>query len=580
MIFSIFTLFGGLAFFMYGMNQMSGSLEKIAGEKMEYVINKMTSNRFMGLLLGCIITIAIQSSSAVTVMLVGLVNSGLMSIANTVGVIMGSNIGTTITAWLMSLIGISSDNVAVRMLKPESFAPVMAFIGIVLIMVSRIQKRKEVGNCMIGFAILMYGMILMSSSVAPLADSPAFSKMLTAFETPILGVLSGTVVTAVIQSSAASIGMLQALSLTGGITYGMAFPIIMGQNIGTCATAVLSSIGVNKNAKKVAVIHLSFNIIGTAIFMALYYGLNSIFDFAFTNEKITPMGIALCHSIFNIGTTVLLLPFSRFLVKIADKTIKTDSSPDKVFLDERLFNTPSVAVAECEILSAVMADYAKDGVIKVINNYFDYHKGISDEINEIENKLDIFEDQIGSYLVKLIGIELADSDMHKVSKMLHSVDSFERISDYAAELAQSSFELQNKKLDISQEAKNDLKVVSEAIREIMELTINAYKSNDTSVAKKVEPLERTVDLLISKSRARHTNRIQSGVCNLEKGFVFADTLNAFDRIADHCSNIALAVLIANEDCFNQHEYLSKVTSMDNENFKMKYAYYQSKYSLK
>lgn len=578
-MFSVFTLLGGLAFFMYGMKQMSGSLEKIAGERMESIINKMTGNRFMGLLLGCIITIAIQSSSAVTVMLVGLVNSGLMSIANTVGVIMGSNIGTTITAWLMSLIGISSENVFVRMLKPESFAPIMAFIGIILVMASRVQKKREAGNGMVGFAILMYGMVLMSSSVAPLADSPAFSKMLTAFETPILGVLSGTIVTAVIQSSAASIGMLQALSLTGGITYGMAFPIIMGQNIGTCATAVLSSIGVNKNAKKVAVIHLLFNISGTAIFMALFYGLNMAFDFSFVNEKITPMGIALCHTVFNVGTTLILLPFSKLMVRIANKTVKTEQNNDETFLDERLFNTPSVAVAECEILSGQMADYAKDGVIKVINNYFDYHKGISDEIGEIESKLDVYEDQLGSYLVKLIGIDLADSDMHKVSKMLHSIDSFERISDYAAELAQSAYELQNKKLDISPEAKNDLKVVSYAICEIIELTINAYKTNDTSIAKKVEPLERTIDLLISKSRTRHTKRIQSGACNLEKGFVFADTLNAFDRISDHCSNIALAVLIANEDCFNQHEYLSKVTSMDNENFQMKFAYYQSKYAL-
>ena len=339
-IFSVLTLLGGLAFFIYGMNQMSRSLETIAGEKMEAIINKLTSNRILGLLLGCVITIAIQSSSAVTVMLVGLVNSGLMALSNTVGIIMGSNIGTTVTAWIMSLIGVSSENIFVRMLKPESFAPLLAFIGIVMIMLAKLPKRKEIGNAFVGFAVLMFGMMLMSNSVAPLADSPAFTKLLTAFKNPLLGVLTGLVVTAVIQSSAASIGMLQALSMTGGITYGIAIPIIMGQNIGTCATALLSSIGASRNAKRVAAIHLSFNLIGTAVFMIIYYALHSFLEVSFLHQRVTPIEIAICHSIFNVSTTILLLPFSKMLVRIAEGVIKEDAVPQIAFLDERLFNTP------------------------------------------------------------------------------------------------------------------------------------------------------------------------------------------------------------------------------------------------
>ena len=359
-IFSVFTLLGGLAFFIYGMNQMSHSLEKIAGNRLESIINRTTRNRVIGLLMGCVITIAMQSSSAVTVMLVGLVNSGLMNISNTVGIIMGSNIGTTITAWIMSLVGLSSDSIFLRMLKPESFSPVLAFIGIGLIMLSKKSKLKDVGNSFLGFAILMHGMMLMSSSVAPLSDSPAFMNALTAFNNPILGVLVGLVVTAVIQSSAASIGMMQAISMTGGLTYGMAIPIIMGQNIGTCATALLSSIGVSRNAKRVSVIHLSFNIIGTAFFMILYFALHALLDFSFTDLPASPVGIALCHSIFNIATTALLLPFSRTLVAIATRAIPTEAEKKVAFIDERLFGTPSIAIAECSRLSSEMAEHARN----------------------------------------------------------------------------------------------------------------------------------------------------------------------------------------------------------------------------
>ncbi|MEE3472010.1 MAG: Na/Pi cotransporter family protein, partial [Butyrivibrio hungatei] len=402
-VFSIFTLLGGLAFFIYGMNQMSHSLEKIAGARMRNVIDKMTKNRILGLFLGCFITIAMQSSSAVTVMLVGLVNSGIMDISNTVAVIMGSNIGTTITAWIMSLIGISSDNPFVKMLKPESFSPLLAFIGIGLIMLSKKTKNKDVGNSFVGFAILMYGMMIMSSSVAPLADSPVFSKLLVTFKNPVLGLLVGLIVTAVIQSSAASVGMLQALSMAGGMTYGMAIPIIMGQNIGTCATALLSSIGVNKNAKRVAAIHLSFNIIGTAFFMILYFTLHAIFDFSFVDNNINPVGIAMCHSIFNIATTVILLPFSKFLVKIATKAIKTEPEAKIAFIDERLFETPSIAVSECSSFSVEMCELTGMAVKKAVECLSAHNEELISEIAKAEGSIDMYEDRLGSYLVRLSG---------------------------------------------------------------------------------------------------------------------------------------------------------------------------------
>ena len=576
-IFSVFTLLGGLAFFIFGMNQMSRSLEKIAGKRMEGIINKMTQNRFVGLLMGCVITIAIQSSSAVTVMLVGLVNSGLMNIGNTVGVIMGSNIGTTVTAWIMSLIGVSGDNVFIKMLKPESFSPLLAFIGIGLIMLSKKTKKKEIGNSFLGFAILMYGMVLMSGSVAPLADSPAFLSILTAFKNPILGVLTGLIVTAAIQSSAASLGMLQALSLTGGITYGMAIPVIMGQNIGTCATAILSSIGVSRNAKRVAVIHLSFNLIGTAFFMILYFALQAVLDFAFVDKSINPVGIALCHSVFNITTTALLLPFSKQLVTIAEKTIRTEPEQRIAYLDERLFATPSVAVSECNKLSLEMAGLARESVEKAAENLFHYTEAGETAIAELENKVDVYEDHLGSYLVKLSGQALSVTANRSISKILHSIGNFERMSDHARNLAESAREIADKDIVMSDDAKDELETLQRAVLEITRLAAAAYGSMDISLAEKVEPLEQVIDLLIETIRLRHTGRLQSGECTIERGFILADILNNYERISDHCSNIAVAVLEADADIYDPHEYLRQVKTMDNPKFKSLFSGYKEKY---
>ena len=578
-IFSVFTLLGGLAFFIYGMNQMSASLERIAGKRMESIIHTMTKNRFAGLLMGCIITVAIQSSSAVTVMLVGLVNSGIMNLGNTVGVIMGSNIGTTVTAWIMSLIGVTSDNILIKMLKPESFSPLLAFIGIGLVMLSKKTKSKEVGNSFLGFAILMYGMVLMSSSVAPLADSPAFAQILTAFKSPLLGVLAGLIVTAIIQSSAASLGMLQALSLTGGISFGMAIPIIMGQNIGTCATAILSSIGVSRNAKRVAVIHLSFNLIGTAFFMALYFALHAIFDFAFVDASITPVGIALCHSIFNIATTALLLPFSKQLVAIATKTIKTEPEPRIAYLDERLFATPSVAVAECNRLSVEMAHLATGAVKRALGCLEGCTEADRKPIKDQETTVDVYEDHLGSYLVNLSGRTLSDEERQSVSKMLHTIGNFERISDHAENLMNSAAEITDKKLVMSDAATRELRTLEGAIGEILDLTTTSYETMDTELARNVEPLEQVIDRLVEDIRSRHIARLQQGQCTIERGFVLADILNDCERVSDHCSNIAVAVLEADAEAFTPHEYLSEVKTMENPEFSSRYRTYREKYRL-
>ena len=579
-IFSVFTLCGGLAFFLYGMSVMSSGLEKAAGGRLEQLLKKMTANPLKSLLLGAGITIAIQSSSAMTVMLVGLVNSGIMELSQTVGVIMGSNIGTTLTAWILSLAGIESDTVWLRLLKPESFSPVVAFIGIMLIMVSKDNRRRSAGSIMVGFAVLMYGMELMSDSVSPLADMPQFSAILTAFTNPILGVLVGAVFTGVIQSSAASVAILQALSLTGGITYGMALPIIMGQNIGTCVTALLSSIGVNRNARRVAVVHISFNLIGTLVFLVLFFGADLFLHFAFMDWVIDPVGIAMVHSIFNIATTLMLLPFSKQLVRIANIVIPDAAGEQKfTFVDSRLLATPSVAIAECNNKTIEMARIAKETIVKAISLLDNYDEEVAGEVKVNEDKLDLYEDKLGTTLVKLSSKALSDPDSRKVSKQLHTIGDFERIGDHAVNLWKAAEEIHEKDIHFSSQAEGELRTLTAALQEILDITTRAFSEDNLSLAKQVEPLEQVIDCLIADIKSNHIARLQSGHCTIEMGFVLSDILTNCERVSDHCSNIAVAQIETAQNTYQAHEYLNGVKNAGNDDFQQAFDHYRSCYSL-
>ena len=579
-IFSVFTLCGGLAFFLYGMSVMSSGLEKVAGGKLEQMLKKMTSNAFKSLLLGAGITIAIQSSSAMTVMLVGLVNSGIMELSQTVGVIMGSNIGTTLTAWILSLAGIESEAIWLRMLKPESFAPIVAFIGILLIMVSKGDRRRSAGSIMVGFAVLMNGMELMSDSVSPLADMPQFSSILTAFTNPILGVVVGAVFTGVIQSSAASVAILQALSLTGSITYGMALPIIMGQNIGTCVTALLSSIGVNRNARRVAVVHISFNLIGTVVFLVLFFGTDLFFHFPFMDMGIDPVGIAMVHSIFNIATTLLLLPFSKQLVKIANVVIKDQAGDQKfTFVDSRLLATPSVAIAECNNKAVEMAQIAKETIIKALSLLDNYDQNVASEVKVNEDKLDLYEDKLGTTLVQLSSKALSDPDSRKVSKQLHTIGDFERIGDHAVNLWKAAEEIHEKGIRFSPQAEEEIHTLTSALKEILDITTKAFSLDDLRIAKQVEPLEQVIDCLIADIKSNHIARLQSGHCTIEMGFVLSDILTNCERVSDHCSNIAVAQIETEQNTYQAHEYLNGVKNAGNEDFQQAFDRYRAQYRL-
>ena len=563
-IFSVFTLCGGLAFFLYGMTVMSKSLEKMAGGKLERMLKRMTSSPFKSLLLGAGITIAIQSSSAMTVMLVGLVNSGVMELGQTIGVIMGSNIGTTLTAWILSLTGIQSESIFVNMLKPENFSPLVALAGIILIMGSKRQKRRDVGRIMVGFSILMYGMELMSDAVSPLADMPEFSSLLTAFQNPLLGVLVGAVFTGIIQSSAASVGILQALALTGSITYGMAIPIIMGQNIGTCVTALLSSIGVNRNAKRVAVIHISFNVIGTVVCLVLFYGGNLIFDFSFMDWTVGAVGIAFCHTVFNLFTTLMLLPFSRQLEKLARRLIRTENpAKEFAFLDPLLIRTPSVAISECVSMACRMGETARDNVLLAMEQLSGFSEEREAQILENEDKLDTYEDRLGSYLVDVSQHGVSMVDIRTVSRLLHAIGDFERIGDHAINIQDSARELHEKELRFSPTAEKELQVLGTALEDILFQAVSSFNQDDPAAAKAVEPLEETIDQLTEEIRMRHIQRLQTGECTIQLGFVLNDLLTNLERVSDHCSNIAVCVIEERDSSVDHHAYLHRLKVDDN-----------------
>ena len=515
----VFSLLGGLALFLYGMDLMGKSLERQAGSRLQKILSRLTENPFKGFLLGLAVTAVIQSSSATTVMVVGFVNSGIMELHQAIGIIMGSNVGTTVTSWILSLTGLEGDSLLIQLLKPSTFSPLLAFIGVLLYLFGG-EKKKGVGGILIGFAILMTGMTAMSDAVSPLENEPWFTELFVRFSNPILGVLVGALVTAVIQSSSASVGILQALSSTGVITYGSAIPIIMGQNIGTCATALISSVGANKNARRAAMVHLYFNIIGVGVFLVLFYSLNAVFRFTFVNDVIAPWGIAVVHSIFNLGTTALLLPFTSVLEKLACMTIPDDEKKESfTLLDERLLNTPSVAVEQARAVTSDMAETARTGVIQAMSLTHHWDDSLAKKVKEQEKQADRCEDALGTYLVKLSGYALNHEDGQQVNTLLHTISDFERISDYSVNLLHSAQEIHDKKITFSADAQEELGVLEDVVQDLLNRTTEAFRQNDLHLASKVEPMESVVNELVRAIKARHIARLQAGSCSITYGFV-------------------------------------------------------------
>ena len=589
-IFGILSMIGGLALFLYGMDAMGAGLSKLSGGRMERLLEKLTSKRIMAVLLGAGVTAVIQSSSATTVMVVGFVNSGIMKLNQAVGIIMGANIGTTITSWLLSLTGIQGSSFVLQMLKPSSFSPILAVIGVGLIMFTKNEKKKDIGSIFIGFAILMYGMEAMSGAVAPLADNEKFTGILTMFSNPLLGLLAGTILTAVIQSSSASVGILQALCATGAVNFSTALPIIMGQNIGTCITAIISSIGTSKNAKRTAAVHLFFNITGTIIFMVVFYTLNVFVHFQFLNTAASPAGIAVIHSLFNIGATILLFPFANLLEKMAIFVIQDKESemeemeeekinPDLARLDERFLDKPGFAMEECRSVAINMARKSQKAMNLAIDLLGEYSDKTADRVEKLENQIDQYEDALGTYLVKLSGRELSIKDSRVLSVLLHCIGDFERISDHAVNIRDAAVEMHKKDLKFSEKAKQELRVFSNAIRDILDRAVMAFETGDVELAKEVEPLEQVVDALNKEEKQRHINRLRTGTCTIELGFILSDISTNFERAADHCSNIAVCLLQVDEGGFDTHEYLDILKEENSEEFQHEYMELSERYAL-
>lgn len=581
MITCVIQLLCGLTFFLFGMNVMSSDLEKLAGGKLEGLLKKFTRNPIMGILFGTVITMAVQSSSAVTVMLVGLVNSGIMKFAQTLYVIFGANIGTTITAWLLSLTGIQGDSLFLLMLKPKNFAPILAFIGVVFVMFSSNQKRKSIGTVFIGFTVLMYGMEFMSEAVDPITSIDGFEELLIMFENPIFGVIIGAVITAIIQSSSASVGILQALALTGTISVGISIPIIMGQNIGTCITAVISSVGTTPSAKRVSVVHTAINVIGTIMWLSVFWVVDLIFAPEFFSEAASAWSIALIHSVFNIACTIVLSPFGKYLIRLAEKLVPEKTQNKKTespLLDERLLATPSVAVSECDNVTVKMAETAKQMIITSFAAMCEYDKETDEWLQRQEEILDNYEDDIGSFLVKVSSLSLSESDSRKTGRMLHAIGNFERLGDHALNLLESGKEMYEKKISFSSQAYDELTVLTDALIEIMTITNKAYAENDLELASRVEPLEQVIDRITEKVRKRHIDRLKAGECTIELGFILSNILNDCERISDHCSNIAVAVIESATDGYDAHNYLSSVKS-GSVAFDEEYRQYKEKYRL-
>jgi len=582
-IFDILTLVLGLALFLYGMDVMGDSLKKSAGSSLKTTLGKMTSNPISGFLLGLIVTCVIQSSSATTVMVVGFVNSGTMSLLQAVGVIMGANVGTAITAWLTALSGLGEDGAevvdALKWLKPDAWMPVLALIGICLILFVKRGRKKDIGAVLLGFAVLMTGMDVMSGAVKGING---IEKILLMFDNPILGVLAGLVLTAIVQSSSASVGILQSMTTTGVITYGMAIPIVMGQNIGTCVTAMLSSIGANKNGRRAALVHLYFNIIGVVIWLSLFYLFDWIVGFPFV-AKITDMwDIAIIHTVFKILSVAAIAPFYKLLSKLACLTIpdsKEDAEESVNLLDERLLNTPAVAVARATEVTAVMADISCRALYSSMTLFDEFDPKVAEDVRTLEDKADMYEDALGSYLVKISGCELDARDSKQVTKLLHMIGDFERISDHAVNILESAEEMREKKIEFSKEARRELSVLRSAVHDILKLTERAFAENDVKIAAEIEPLEQVVDDLRDAIKRNHILRLQKSECTIEHGFVLADLLNNFERVSDHCSNVAGCVVeISTFDALDMHKYLATIRQ-GSEEYDEKYKEYKLKYSL-
>ena len=586
-IFGVLNLIGGLALFLFGMSTMGDGLVQLSGGRLEKILEKLTKKKSMAVLLGLLVTAVIQSSSATTVMVVGFVNSGIMNLTQAVGIIMGANIGTTVTSWLLSLTGIEGSNLFLKLLKPSSFSPVLAAVGVVLTMTSgENDKKKNIGSILVGFAVLMFGMETMSGSVAPLAENPRFTGILTAFSNPILGLLAGMVLTAVIQSSSASVGILQALCVTGVIRYGTAIPIIMGQNIGTCVTALLSGMGASKNAKRASLIHLYFNLIGTLLFLVVFYGLNSFLHFPFLENTAGAADIAVIHSLFNIGCTMVLYPFSGVLVKLAELSIpdgeeKSVSSRPAALqaLDERFLDRPGFAMNLCKEAVDHMADLARNSFQLAMGLLEEYSDTDLNRVIAMEQEADSYEDVLGTYLVKLSGRDLSKADSRTLSILLHCINDFERISDHAINVAESARELGQKGLTLSPDSRKELAVYGQAVADILDLTVSVFAADDTERAKGVEPLEEVIDDLSNEMRSRHIERLRRGTCSLEAGLILEDILTGYERVSDHCSNVAVCMIEIHADEYETHEYLNLTTKGSSPWFQKEYAKRKQEYLL-
>lgn len=588
-IFNILTLIGGLALFLLGMNTMGSSLEKMSGGKLEGILEKMTNTRIKGVLLGMVVTAIIQSSGAVTVMVVGFVNSGIMELSQVIGIVMGAHVGTTVTAWILSLAGIEGTNVFLSLLKPSSFAPILAFVGIILVMFFKNEKKKTVGSILLGFGTLMIGMTTMSDAMAVLKEIPEFTSILTKFSNPLLGVAAGAVLTAAIQSSSASVGILQALSTTGAITVGAAFPIILGQNIGSCVPVLLSSIGTNKNAKRTAGVYLTFSVIGVIVAMALFYGADALFGLPFIQNTVSPISIAVIHTLFNVFATIILFPFGKQLEKLMcliikdkaedKKSEKSEKSTETALVDERFIITPSYALDKTKEKCDEMAVLAQKNILLCLDFIKMYNRSKDEKIKSNEKLIDNFEDELETYLVRISTMNLSVDDSMRLSKLSHAIGNFERIGDYGVNILKTKRKMHKDKIHFSDDANRELDIMARAVKEIVENSTTAFINDDIELARTIEPLEQVINNLKAELRAKHSKRMEEGECSVENGMLFFDIVNSFERIADHCSNLAVCIIELSQGSYQTHSYLKGVKTADNKTFMENFENYLNKYSV-